>query len=136
MGAHCHLGSTITKVGSYQTVLSGLTVLRTAIAAPGLHRHEVPRLPVLLMLPAAAQISAVCFPWFGSVQVNIFRDATLLMVDFIKQIRAQVGKPSICTSLSVRLSWVPCCLHVPHDITMQLSMAIAASSRRALTSSS
>lgn len=46
--------------------------------------------------PLASAAVHACLPASTScsplAQVNIFRDATLLMVDFIKQIRAQVGR--------------------------------------------
>lgn len=95
VGAHCHLGSTITKVGARACVCCGscgwkllhalllLTACATAASMECAAWNVLPGMCRLLSFPRNVSLQ---------VQVNIFRDATLLMVDFIKQIRAQVGQ--------------------------------------------
>jgi hypothetical protein len=45
------------------------------------------RVPAPIQLELPFEISSHCFPWLW--QVNIFRDAAVIMCDFIKKINAE-----------------------------------------------
>ena len=107
VGVHCHLGSTITKVSPPPFVFlpfffSFFSVSLAVAAAAAVISTLIGEDPSPLLLTVSghgarppcppAPVPTPTHPRprnHPSLQVNIFRDATLLMVDFIKEIRAQ-----------------------------------------------
>lgn len=107
VGAHCHLGSTITKVCTIEIrnpefllewsigVHPALSlVARSCAQNPRLTRIKHPQRH-LAARPTPLLAAGTCRGSWGSrqssylPQVNIFRDAAVLMVDFVKHIREQ-----------------------------------------------